>query len=349
MIQKQVSWELIILFSLILYYININISVDAAILRRGNPLTFKNSKPYLKSVRRSGVQQFINHYNRVKDVKTPSFFWGDELEYGIFRYDGLKKSYDLAICRGAEIQKSLESVENTLSDLPYGCLWQPEYGSWMVETVPREPYNGFVSSLLLVEKSMQLRRKRLHSAISHDEIAPSVSTFPLMGVPGLVHSTLDMPQICCEPDTNSNKDMNITSNSISLSSYIRDNVINPHPRFGALTQNIRTRRGRKVNITMPSENDPNKLIHMDAMAFGMGCCCLQITMQSSSDQESRFLHDQLAIMSPLFLALSAATPILKGIFNLTFIPSVQFGADCFVRRKIGWNRYALGCDISSSR
>eukprot|EP01032_Pedospumella_encystans_P003329 gene3329-3932_t len=51
---------------------------------------------------------------------------------------------------------------------------------------------------------------------------------------------------------------------------------------------------------------------MDAMAFGMGCCCLQVTMQARSEDESRFLHDQLAVLSPILQALSAATPIFKG-------------------------------------
>ncbi len=46
----------------------------------------------------------------------------------------------------------------------------------------------------------------------------------------------------------------------------------------------------------------------------MGCCCLQITQQFSSELESRFMHDQLAILSPLFMSLSAASPIFKGIF-----------------------------------
>ena len=79
--------------------------------------------------------------------------------------------------------------------------------------------------------------------------------------------------------------------------FVSDAVINPHPRFGALTQNIRTRRGEKVDIRMPRFRDtetpkgvvgappPTSLaeaekmdeVYMDAMAFGMGCCCLQVT------------------------------------------------------------------------
>lgn len=48
-----------------------------------------------------------------------------------------------------------------------------------------------------------------------------------------------------------------------------------------------------------------------------GCCCLQVTMQAASDRESRFLHDQLAVLAPLFLALSASTPIHKGTLAAT--------------------------------
>lgn len=53
-------------------------------------------------------------------------------------------------------------------------------------------------------------------------------------------------------------------------------------------------------------------IHMDAMAFGMGCCCLQITFQARDLDESRFIYDHLAVMAPIMMALTASTPILKG-------------------------------------
>jgi len=53
-------------------------------------------------------------------------------------------------------------------------------------------------------------------------------------------------------------------------------------------------------------------VHMDAMGFGMGMCCLQVTFQASNELESRFMYDQLGTLAPLMLALTAATPILKG-------------------------------------
>lgn len=68
--------------------------------------------------------------------------------------------------------------------------------------------------------------------------------------------------------------------------------------YSTLTQNIRERRGRRVAINIPifqDEKTPNPFIeklenedeeskaeskpnhiYMDAMGFGMGCCCLQV-------------------------------------------------------------------------
>ena len=42
-------------------------------------------------------------------------------------------------------------------------------------------------------------------------------------------------------------------------------------------------------------------VHVDAMAFGMGCCCLQITFQAKDVDESRFIFDQLAVMAPMYV------------------------------------------------
>lgn len=98
-----------------------------------------------------------------------------------------------------------------------------------------------------------------------------------------------------------------------------------------LTANIRRRRGSKVEINMPIYHDTNtprpfidptipwdrdlfdhdkeaKLgaakpdhIYMDAMAFGMGCCCLQITFQACNIDEARRLYDQLAPVAPIMV------------------------------------------------
>jgi glutamate--cysteine ligase catalytic subunit len=75
-------------------------------------------------------------------------------------------------------------------------------------------------------------------------------------------------------------------NEATLSFFIPEITASPHPRFLGLAQSIRERREEKVNIQVPlfmdaatslepTERDPYPgKIYMDAMHFGMGCCCL---------------------------------------------------------------------------
>ena len=164
----------------------------------------------------------------------------------------------------------------------------------MVESTPSRPYTGYASDLLRIERNMVVRRRRLLAALKEDEIAPTVTCFPLLGVGDFIAN----PEPFTAP--------------FSDSSYVPDYIINPHPRFAALTYNIRSRRGKKVDIRVPlyrdvhtpefqhmagedvtghgereGDNKDNQAIsgaghhrengpfvHMDAMAFGMGMCCL---------------------------------------------------------------------------
>lgn len=111
-------------------------------------------------------------------------------------------------------------------------------------------------------------------------------------------------------------------NDASQSKFVLDSTINSHPRFNNLVKSIRERRGEKVeirvplfkdertNMTEPTEDEPFPgEIYMDAMHFGMGQCCLQITYECSSVKHARYLHDMLMPFTGIFAALSAAGPI----------------------------------------
>ncbi len=53
-------------------------------------------------------------------------------------------------------------------------------------------------------------------------------------------------------------------------------------------------------------------IYMDAMGFGMGLSCLQVTFQACNVTEAESLYDQLAPLCPILLALTACSPIFRG-------------------------------------
>lgn len=42
-------------------------------------------------------------------------------------------------------------------------------------------------------------------------------------------------------------------------------------------------------------------IYMDAMGFGMGCCCLQITFQACNVDEARRVYDALVPVGPIMV------------------------------------------------
>lgn len=177
----------------------------------------------------------------------------------------------------------------------------------------------------------------------HPEEYPiTLTTYPRLGSPG-VFTTPYYPPSGCK----------------LRSQFVPDEIANPHIRFPTLAANIRSRRGRKVQVNVPVFKDentpwpwkdptvnydlhnwpedddvrngasPDNFIHMDAMAFGMGSCCLQITFQAKNITEGRKMYDQLSPLGPILLALTAATPIYKG-----------FLADTDVR----WNQISAAVD-----
>jgi glutamate--cysteine ligase catalytic subunit len=107
----------------------------------------------------------------------------------------------------------------------------------MLEGTPRQPFRGFTTDLLRVERSMRLRRKRILATLAPDEICPTVTSFPQFGVGDFTHP------------------VHAPGGPAAQSAYVSDAVINPHPRFAALTANIRARRGSKVDIRVPLYRD----------------------------------------------------------------------------------------------
>ena len=263
-------------------------------------------------MRQHGVHQFIEKYNSVKNLTNTELLWGDEIEYSLVKFDPTARKGRIAL-RAAELRAMLNDKEKSPeAHYTEGCNWMPEYGSWMIEGTPNRPYSGYTNDLLRVEGNMRLRRARVLAALGSDETALTMTVFPRLGTEDFFAPSAPV------------------NGPIASSKYIPDECINPHPRFGALTQNIRTRRGSNVDIRVPLFKDENTpefkedadprgsaadckpYIDMDAMAFGMGCCCMQVTFQARDIDESRYMYDQLVVLSPVFLALTAATPILRG-------------------------------------
>lgn len=103
-----------------------------------------------------------------------------------------------------------------------------EYGRWMFEMTPSEPYSTECDFLEIIRTI----RGKYQTLQSKSKIALTIPCIPFIGVR--------------DPEKEKNFE-----NEITESLYIDDRLIADHIRFRTLTKNIRIRRGHKVEINVP--------------------------------------------------------------------------------------------------
>ncbi|XP_076326354.1 glutamate--cysteine ligase catalytic subunit-like isoform X2 [Tachypleus tridentatus] len=261
------------------------------LLTEGTLLSWQETKQWADYVKRHGVQQFIKLFNKQRDRVNDVFIWGDETEYAIIKFEHDKKMARVSL-RSEEVLDHMNMLEN-LGKL--SSLWHPELGAYMVEAMPSKPYSGLIHELNMVETNMRTR-------LGCDDFM--------------------------DPATNS-----LHENNTNSLVFLDETIIHKHPKFGAITRNIRNRRRKKVIINVPIYKDQKTLtphenlqdekservvknhIYMDNTIFGTGCCSLQVTLQASNIQEAKILHDHLAVLSPIMMALSASSPAYRGYLS----------------------------------
>ncbi|KAL9635720.1 MAG: hypothetical protein Q9164_003286 [Protoblastenia rupestris] len=324
------------------------------LLALGTPLEWHEAKRSADQVRQWGIEQLLAIWRRAKGKERDALRWGDEVEYLVVAFDDKGRNVKLslrqadilaalaedeALCKQGGCVPDLQVVKSNGEAIP---VFHPEFGRFMLEATPGKPWGIGFKDLLDVEPNMKWRRVIAKDHMEANEYPITLTTFPRLGTRDEFITPYYSP-----------------SGDKLRSQFLPDEIANPHIRFPTLAANIRTRRGRKVEINVPVFKDDNTLtpfkdptvdydlhkwpedddvrngaakddhIYMDAMAFGMGSCCLQITFQAKNITEGRTLYDQLSPLGPIMLALTAATPIYKG-----------FLADIDVR----WNQISRAVD-----
>ncbi|TNN00069.1 hypothetical protein fugu_013101 [Takifugu bimaculatus] len=245
----------------------------------------------------------------------------EKVEYMLVEFDDEEEKVRLTLNSGHLLETLQDQGERINPNHP--TLWRPEYASYMIEGTPGQPYGGTMSEFNTVEGNMAKRRREASSLLDHNQTLCTITSFPRLGCPGFT-----------KPEYRPNP----VESRVAKSLFFPDEAINKHPRFSNITRNIRHRRGEKVVINVPIFKDkctPSPFveefpeddgeaakaalpdhIYMDAMGFGMGNCCLQVTFQACSINEARYLYDQLATFCPIVMALSAASPFYRGFVPL---------------------------------
>ena len=278
------------------------------LLTEGNPLEWNETKQNADLVKKMGAKQFINIYHKFKDTTGYPFKWGDELEFSMVKFDHINSRVYLLL-----------NAENILDELnseqSHEAKFHPEYASYMVEAIPGRPFDKSLDDLRNLDIDMKNRRKIIQNKLKKDEHCMSITNFPRLG---------------CKDFTWPNYEPN-PINGITKSLFFPDEAIfNGHPRFKTLSKNIRLRRKDKPAVYVPifrdkltqlpfkednGEEFKDEFIYLDAPGFGMGCCCVQVTFQTDSMDEARYLYDNLATVCPILLALSGASPIWRGLLS----------------------------------
>lgn len=273
--------------------------------------------------------------------------------------------------------------------------WHPEFGKHMVECTPNPPYEMNVDSLLEMEPSLASRRYKLQSLLPEDVFATSLAVYPRLGLE-IFHDRQShnamAPEAEAEVEAKAKADMVKAKADGSVSrkprpqklSYFESDeflndctyqgfreLINDHPRFATLVNNlVRRRKGFPVSLIpiyrdelthtlfknsccptpphtfthdnaahplvrhgkaqprkrsraavsrLPS-NDPficKDHIYLNHFGFGMSQSCVQMTYGTANVSQARYLYDQLAVLAPIFLCLSAAAPFARGALTDT--------------------------------
>ncbi|XP_072711276.1 glutamate--cysteine ligase catalytic subunit isoform X1 [Ciconia boyciana] len=296
------------------------------LLSQGSPLSWEETRRHAEHVRKHGIIQFLHIYRALRDRHKDVLKWGDEVEYMLVKFDHENKKVRLVLC-GEEVLRTLQDKGEKVNP-NHPTLWRPEYGSYMIEGTPGQPYGGTMSEFNTVQDNMRKRRQEAASVLKENEAVCTVTSFPSLDLIVLLH------RLGCPGFTVPEYKPTPVEGGASKSLFFPDEAINKHPRFSTLTRNIRHRRGEKVVINVPIFKDKNTpspfietfpnddgeaakaakpdYIYMDAMGFGMGNCCLQVTFQACSISEARYLYDQLATICPIVMALSAASPFYRG-------------------------------------
>ncbi|KAH9985787.1 glutamate-cysteine ligase catalytic subunit [Russula compacta] len=300
------------------------------LLSLGTPLPWDEAKHSAEHVRQHGITQFLSTWDRLKGRYGDELMWGDEIEYMVVQLNTDTKDAVLSLCQTdilAKLQRLTigTDAKTGASDAP-PPVFHPEYGRYMLESTPGAPYTGSVRDLLLVESNMRLRRHLARSNLKSNQLLMTLTSFPRLGVPGKFTEPYYDPVGA------------VSSHSL----FLPEQITNPHARFPTLTANIRRRRGSKVAINLPiyiDKHTPRPFvdptipwhrdvfpedaearngaalvdhIYMDAMGFGMGCCCLQLTFQCCNIEDARRMYDALIPIGPIMLALTAASPLWRG-------------------------------------
>ncbi|KAG9017095.1 hypothetical protein FRB90_001776 [Tulasnella sp. 427] len=298
--------------------LHINLSINMGLIVDGEVLPWDQGRNFADHIKDHGIIQLLNIWTTSKDRQNFPFKWGEEIECMIIAFDDKEKNAKLALCQEELLPKLKGYVSASGGQSRTMPSFQSEYGRYMIESTPGVPYEEDLSDLLTVETNMRQRRTLIRKLASKPNHVPlTLTVYPRVGV----------SDVFTEP----HRVLSTDDKSMFLPEKA---VTSIDPKYKAIADGIDSRRGHKPMIHLPVFRDSNtprpfkdptvpsddtdllpEHILLDAVSFGPGCCCLQVTMQAADIDQARILYDSLIPIAPLMLALTAASPAYKGFLS----------------------------------
>lgn len=256
-------------------------------------LSFHESVTFFDRMREIGLQQFAQLYHEYKDIVIDRDLlkWGDELESMIL----YAPQNDLTICQVHVIaEEMVGKLKNDFKKNNNFGAFQREYVKFVIESIPKYPYRTNTNDLLCVETNMLHRRAMIESLLnSNSEYLSGLCSFPLVGI----------------TKTSDRNIGTVKDQSDLIDLLVCKNLIYQNP------YNFEIRSKRSVSLNIPIFQDKytrEECINIDSLVYGASCVTVQATIECSSLEECKFIYDQFGIITPILMALGAATPYFKG-------------------------------------
>ncbi|EIJ88812.1 glutamate--cysteine ligase catalytic subunit [Nematocida parisii] len=317
------------------------------LLKESQILTWEETCAQASEIKKKGINHFIRIYRSQIAPRTKEFLWGEELEQHLIVK--IKGSWILLLGTNQLINELV--CNDTILHPEYAGYmlestpkqpYSPTFKELAALERKIETRRGAITELLH-------KKFGKDASILFLPCFPLLGTPIAFGTGGLskdewvnnwvkifnsTDPSDDKPPVLEEASKGTllEKTLNLAkypSFNITKSVHYPDFAITPHERFFGFSVNIQKRKGKlstieiplaKIESTANSEKASNDLSGasaaghavIDSMGQGMGCACLQITMQSESLDEARQLYDNIGAICPLLLFLTAATSIVSG-------------------------------------
>lgn len=326
-------------------------------------------------MKKRGTLYFAEIYNSTRNTKTGKFLWGDEIEKNII----IKQSgrYMLLIVGKEVIEAFAEDADSRFNveyagymvestpNAPYSPTFEQfekiegimearrkKVEAFLRSNVSEDAGILFLPSFPLLGTPFAFGTGEAGSREEWEDlwIRNFEEQAPTPEPPAATESTLlerALQRAVCP------------TFAITRSIHFPDFAVTSHKRFQNFSYNIRERRGRPLNLEIPVHKKraagketkglegmgrmyerEKDFVGVDSMGQGMGCCCLQVTMQCESMSEARLLYDVIGSICPLLLSLTMATSILNGkvVQTSTRWEVVSASVDCRKKEEEGYIR-----------